>query len=217
MCLFVMAGCKKSPKPPKAAQLLYPLKSSECTTGVNVSGTNTSEVEFKWNAAKRATYYELSYTNLNTNDTQKTSSAQTSLKVVLEKGVPYSWFVVSQSNEVDETAASEIWHFYNAGSINSYAPFPADIISPNSGETVLMDLNNEVQLEWEGTDLDDDILEYDVYFSANNPPTLLSTLASSTTSLKVSVAPNTVYYWKVVTKDAAGHSSDSGVYEFKVN
>lgn len=217
-CLIMCFSCKKEPKSPKAVQLVYPLKSSECNTGVDVSGTNTSEVEFRWDVSKYTDLYELRYTNLNTNTSQIVPSSENKIKVVLEKGAPYSWFVTSKNDEVNETATSEIWHFYNAGAIASYAPFPAELISPKSGQTVFKDLNNEIELEWLGSDLDDNITEYDIYFSTVNPPTsIIATKASSTTTEKVSVNSNTVYYWKVVTKDAKNHSSDSGIYEFKVN
>jgi len=37
-----------------------------------------------------------------------------------------------------------------------------------------------------------------------------------TEELKVSVAFDTVYYWQIVTIDAAGNTSTSGVYSFRV-
>jgi len=72
-------------------------------------------------------------------------------------------------------------------------------------------------LDWSGADVDDDISEYNVYFSLTNPPeALLATLDKDNTSINTSVASNTVYFWRVVTTDEEGNSSDSGVYEFKV-
>jgi len=218
LCFFaLLVCCKKSPKPPKAAQLVYPLQNSECTTGVDVAHTDNSEVEFKWDASSRTDFYELKVTNLSTNLTQTHTTAQTSLKVVLEKGLGYSWFVTSKSDELSETAASTIWKFYNAGVETTYPPFPAEIITPKSGQTVFKDLNNEIKLEWSGTDVDDDLIGYEVYLSSTTPPTVL--VASSdpeNNEVKVSVLAATIYYWKVITTDAEGNSSDSGIYEFKV-
>ncbi len=217
-CLVLLAACcKKSPKPPTAAQLVYPLKSSECTTGVDVSNTNTSEVEFKWNASSRTDLYELKITNLSTNLTQTLTTTQTTLKVVLQKGLAYSWFVTSKSSELSETAASDIWKFYNAGTETTYPPFSAEIIAPKSGQTVFKDLNNEIKLEWSAVDVDDDLAEYKVYFSSTTPPSvLIATNTPENTTTKVSVSANTVYYWKVLVKDAEGNTSDSGIYQFKV-
>ncbi|BAO76769.1 predicted protein [Winogradskyella sp. PG-2] len=70
-------------------------------------------------------------------------------------------------------------------------------------------------MQWNGSDVDNDIVNYDIYFGVNNPPSINSS-GISADQLTVSVAPNTIYYWNVVTKDAAGNTSESGVYQFRV-
>ncbi|PKB42214.1 hypothetical protein AX016_0377 [Cellulophaga sp. RHA19] len=216
VCLLALSCSKSSPKPPTTPELLFPLKSSECTTGVTLGTTNTSEVELAWNASARTDLYEVKITNLNTNLTQTLSTTTTKQKVVLDKGVAYSWFVTAKNDEVSETTASEIWKFYNAGSQTTYPPFAAEIISPKSGQTVFKDTNNDVALEWLAEDVDNDIANYKVYFGTTTPPSgLLATNAPNNTTVKVGVVINTVYYWKVVTTDAEGNASDSGVYQFK--
>lgn len=217
-CFVLLVCCKKSPKPPKASQLVYPLQNSECTTGIDIANTDNSEVEFKWGASSRTDYYELKITNLSTNLTQTLTTAQTSLKVVLEKGLAYSWFVISKSDELSETAASDIWKFYNAGVETTYPPFPSEIIAPKSGQTVFKDLNNEIKLEWSAVDIDNDLMGYTVYLSSTSPPSILvATNSSENREAKVSVAAATVYYWKVIATDAEGNTSDSGIYEFRVH
>jgi hypothetical protein len=65
--------------------------------------------------------------------------------------------------------------------------------------------------------VDNDIAGYDVYFGANPSPALYQgNLAPTVTTLSVTVTTNT-YYWKVITKDGKGNSSDSGVFKFVVN
>jgi hypothetical protein len=84
-------------------------------------------------------------------------------------------------------------------------------------ENVFKDVNNEITLSWSASDLDDDILEYEVYVSVETPPgNLIGTLPEDETTLKVSVAPNTVYYWSVITIDEEGNATNSGIYSFKV-
>ena len=74
----------------------------------------------------------------------------------------------------------------------------------------------KITLDWAGTDVDDDIVSYNIYFSTGASPALvMSNLTPS--FFDVSVAPNNTYYWKVITKDAKGNTSDSGVYQVKVN
>lgn len=217
--LFVtITSCKKknSPKPPGQVQLIFPDRNSECTTGQSLNA-ETSQVEFRWGEGANVQTYELRVTNINTGTVQTITTASTSARLPIAKGEPFSWFVRSKNNEVPETVSSEIWNFYNAGSITTFAPFPADILSPRMSENVFKDVNNEITLSWSASDLDDDILEYEVYVSVETPPgNLIGTLPEDETTLKVSVAPNTVYYWSVITIDEEGNGTNSGIYSFKV-
>ncbi|MDO1513269.1 hypothetical protein Q2T41_11435 [Maribacter confluentis] len=219
LCLMLsFTGCKKkrSPQPPEAVLLLFPEQNSECTTGVSL-GEEKSQVEFNWSAADNTETYELRVTNTETGTVQTIISANTSATLPLEKGKQYSWLVRSKNSQVEQTVSSEIWHFYNAGSNTTFAPFPATIVSPASSENVFKDLNNEVVLSWSASDLDNDIVNYEVYFSVETPPTdLIRSLQPSVNSIKVSVASDTVYYWSVVVIDAEGNKSNSGIYNFKV-
>ncbi len=214
----LLIGCKKksNPKPPESATLVFPNKNSECTTGSDLNQT-TSEVEFKWMASDHTETYELRVTNLNNNITQTISTAAISAKLPITKGEPFSWFVRSKNTKVTETAVSETWRFYNAGSQTTYAPFPAEAVEPKSGTSIFKDINNEVTLEWYGSDIENDIEGYEVYFSTTTPPeTLIASPSFNVNSEKVSVTSNTEYYWKVITKDSEGNSSESGIFVFKV-
>jgi hypothetical protein len=217
-CLFlVFSACKKkrAPKPPEAVQLIFPERNSECTEGANLSAT-TTEVTFQWQAADNTDTYELRVTNNNTRTVQTISTRTTSAKLPIAKGESFSWLVRSKNDEVQQTVSSELWNFYNQGSVTTYAPFPADIIAPRMSENVFKDLNNEVELNWSASDLDNDIEAIDVYFSVETPPNnLVQTLSASATSLKVSVTSNTVYYWSVVVRDASGNATNSGIFSFK--
>ena len=212
---FILGCGKDDPKPPSAATLVFPLQDSECTTGVDV-GANTSEVEFQWQQAANTETYELRVTHLIESTTITRTTTNTSSIVPLEKGAPYSWFVISKNTATMEEPASTTWRFYNAGSEETYAPFPATILSPASGATVARDTNGEVSLQWSGTDVDNDIANYEVYLSTADPPaTLVGSPSVSVTQLSIAVDANTIYYWKVITRDREGNTSDSGVYSFR--
>ena len=221
LLLFVgvlLIGCKKKsdPKPPEAAILVFPNKNSECTTGRDLNET-TSEIEFKWMASDHTESYELRVTNLNTNITQTIITANNSAKLPIAKGEPFSWIVRSRNTKVSETTFSDAWNFYNAGFQTTYAPFPAEVITPKNGTSIFKDINNEVALEWSGADFENDIVGYEVYFSTTNPPeTIIASLSSDMNSEKVSVTSDTTYYWKILTMDGEGNISDSGVFTFKV-
>lgn len=214
--LFGCGGNDDPPAKPERALLVFPQKDSECTTGVNIDDMS-SRVEFSWQSSNHTEIYELRVTNLNTSVTQTISTGSLSAKLPLQKGAPYSWFVTSKNSQVTETATSEVWRFYNSGFVTTYPPFPAEIISPKSGASVFKDINNEITLEWSGADVDEDLMGYEIYFSTEDPPTnLVGSATKDITTLKVSVLSNKVYYWQVISKDKAGNTSDSGIYEFKV-
>ena len=196
--------------------MVFPNKNSECTTGRDLNET-TSEIEFKWMASDHTESYELRVTNLNTNITQTIITANNSAKLPIAKGEPFSWIVRSRNTKVSETTFSDAWNFYNAGFQTTYAPFPAEVITPKNGTSIFKDINNEVALEWSGADIENDIVGYEVYFSTTNPPeTIIASLSSDMNSEKVSVTSDTTYYWKILTMDGEGNISDSGVFTFKV-
>lgn len=214
---LVFTSCKKkrAPNPPEAVQLIFPERNSECTEGPSL-GANATEVTFRWQAADHTDTYELRVTNTNTRTVQTISTTTTSAKLPLTKGEPFSWLVRSKNEEVEQTVSSEVWNFYNQGSRTSFAPFPADIIAPAMSQNVFRDINNEVALVWSAADLDNDIDAIAVYFSTETPPNaLVETLGRNATSLKVSVAANTVYYWRVEVRDREGNTTDSGIFSFK--
>ena len=214
--LIVFTGCgKDDPKPPSVVQLVFPLQDSECTTGVVISPT-TSEVEFQWQESVNTDTYELRVTHLLDNTTITRTTTNTSSVVQLEQGAPYSWFVISKNMATQEEPQSATWRFYNAGSESTYAPFPATILSPDSGSSVARDTNGEVLLQWSATDIDNDIANFEVYLSTANPPeTLVGSPSVSINQLSVAVDADTIYFWKVITRDREGNTSDSGVYSFR--
>ena len=216
--LILATGCRKKdpPKPPEAALLIFPNKNSECTVGTDI-GPTTREVDFRWQAANNTETYELRVTNTNTNTTQTISTRAVSAKLPLEKGAPFSWVVISKNSMVPNTVSSATWLFYNAGSETTYPPFPAEIIAPEIGSSIFKDINNEVKLEWSASDIDNDIEKFEIYLDTLSPPAnLLASPTAGTTEQKASVAAGTVYYWRVVTIDLEGNTSDSGVFDFRV-
>ena len=154
--------------------------------------------------------------NLNTNIPQTINTASTFASVSINKGTPYSWSVTSLNSQSSQSATSETWLFYNAGSQTTYAPFPAQLENPVSGSTISPNASNEVVLDWQGADVENDITGYEVFFSDQNPPTVsLGTLDQLTSQISVGVSDNTVYFWSVITTDSEGNTSNSGVFEFK--
>lgn len=198
--------------PPSAATLAFPEQNSECTTGSNLTSTE-STIVFNWNDANNATSYQLFVKNLNTQNTQNYTSNVSERSVTILRGTPYSWYVVSK-NSGTETAQSPTWKFYNAGeATTSYAPFPAELVAP--GLSAMLSTTTSTTLEWKGEDVDNDIASYDVFFGTANPPATKETTTSST-SASVSVSSGNTYYWRIVTHDDQNNNSESQVFQFSV-
>ena len=214
----ILLSCSKDspPKPPEAALLVFPERNSECITGVDIND-QTSQVEFRWQESKFTDSYELTVTNMNTGNTQAVTTTTLSALRPLDKGALYRWNVRTRNEKTENVATSETWFFYNAGSETTYAPFPAEIVAPASGASVIRDINNEITLEWSGADIDNDLEGFDILLDTANPPTtLVASPSVSLNSITVGVAEDTVYYWKVISRDREGNTSDSGVFSFRV-
>ncbi|GGZ80203.1 hypothetical protein [Algibacter mikhailovii] len=199
--------------PPNAATLVFPQENSECTEGSNLTSTE-STILFNWNDADHATSYKIYVKNLETQTTANYSSDVSEKSVTLLRGTPYSWYVVSE-NSGTETANSATWKFYNAGeAASSYAPFPAEIISPIYDQMFDAATVN-VTLEWTGEDVDNDIKEFTILLGTDtNPSTEVGTTNNNT--LAVAVTSGNSYYWQVITTDEENNSSESQVYKFNI-
>ena len=216
--IILLFACKDTigPAKPTEVDLIFPFENSECNIGTDSTETE-STVMFEWHAARNTDEYELNLKNLSTGDSTAHATTGLNLSIRLKRATPYAWYIVSKSNLTEITAQSAIWKFYNAGvGITSYAPFPAEIVSPKMAETITTTAN-VISLIWNGGDVDNDIVGYDVYFGTTNALGIIENDLQESTLNNVAVSPNTVYYWKIITKDAHGNSSDSGVYQFKVN
>lgn len=219
--LTVISACggkKQAPIPdPSAAILNAPLNNEACVTGVVLSDTE-SKIKLMWTAAANSESYEVRITNLLTKAEQTESTTSTSAEITLKRNTPYSWFVTSKSSKTATTAKSAIWKFYNPGlGASSFPPYPAEIVSPTMGQAVIPNAG-KITFQWKGSDADNDLVNYDVYLgTSSNNVTLIKSQQTTTSLTDVSVNANMTYYWKVISRDGKGNTSDSGLYEFKSN
>ncbi len=202
---------------PVNALLTLPSQNAVCTTGTITSATE-STVLFTWNASANTNSYDLNLKNLLTSTTTVQNTASTQLNVTLLRNTPYSWYIVSKSSTTAATAQSDVWKFYNAGpGTVTYSPFPAEIISPTYAQSVTI-TTGMVNLTWQGSSVNPGtIAAYDVYFGTTTVPALLKSGVTDSFLNAVSVTSKTTYYWKVITKDILGNTSDSGIFQFSVN
>jgi len=219
--LIGLTGCpggKDDPSPietgePGSVALIFPENNTECTEGVVLNDVQ-STVVFQWQAAENVDTYEVSLRNLETGILGTANSNTNELAIVLDRGAPYEWFVTSKKTGSTSAPKSATWRFYNQGpGVENYAPFPAEAVSPTRGQTITS--VGTIQLEWSGSDVDNDIVEYEVLFDTNaNPTSILGTTAQS--AIETTVSSGQTYYWRVFTKDASGSISQSDIFNFVV-
>ena len=80
-------------------------------------------------------------------------------------------------------------------------------------------VNNLITLSWTTSDVDGDLLKFEVYLDDNDASTLIESIdyVEDNTSIEIEVQNNTKYYWKIISIDANGNQSNSGVYAFRTN
>lgn len=189
--------------------LLTPGKDTACLPGAVVTDSTTT-VTFTWKAGEHVDSYVLTVKNLVSQVVSRSTFTATHGEVVLKRDTPYSWFVAAKNGDVSDTAVSELWKFYVPGAAtSSYAPFPATLVSAvvSSGK---------VTLQWAGSDVDNDIVGYDVYLGTTATPGVFKKDVTGTSLADVAVTAGSTYYWKVVTKDKVGNVSVSEIFNFTV-
>ena len=202
---------------PGKSTLVAPENNKTCETGSSISDTQ-SQIEFTWTVTLNTDSYDLTVTDLNTISTiNKTGLTSAASLADLDKGVPYSWYVISKNSASSKTTNSDTWKFYVAGKgIVNYAPFTAELKTPKSGATVARDGFGKVKFTWDGSDPDaGDTLKYTLYVDKidgkQTPPSSQTDIDGET--LEVELEATTAYYWRVKTSDGV-NSSFSNILTF---
>lgn len=194
-----------------AVSLIFPENNSECTEGAVVNNDH-STITFQWQSTQ-AESYEVFVKNLTTNLTANTTFTANEGPITLERGTAYEWYVVAKAGG-EENGKSDTWRFYNAGvGTENYAPFPAVAVNPQRGQSV--NATSNVNLQWQGNDVDGDITGYEVFFGTSEQ-TLTGIGSTAQSSMSANVVSGQTYYWRVVTRDGAGNTSQSELFDFRV-
>jgi len=210
-----------------APSLVFPENNSVCTEAKDLTGNQgdpnrTYTISFRWTGVV-GDKYELSLENQadNTVRTENITAANTNVVLDVNQIIPganYTWKVTASKDGTTDTAASTEQTFTAAGiAAISFVPQAATPNNPLQNAS-LPSTTTMVALDWSAADDDNDITAYDVYFGEDNPPaTLVETITDNTvTTRDVTVTSNTLYFWRIVTKDAAGNESGSAVFKFAV-
>ena len=215
--LLMLMACEKEVIPdPEPVLLLGPENNNNCTTAIGVS-EQQSQVEFSWQESLHTDEYKLVVRDILTNVDQKKQTLRLSSSIILENGKQYSWWVNSSSLQTENISKSQVWTFYIEGlPTSSHFPFPAKLLSPDNNAQVSLE-NGVLTLRWEAVDLDNDVVDYDVYLGSD-PDDLEMALENLTTnSISAILSPDRYYYWKVATRDEQGNVSHSNIMTFRTS
>ena len=201
----------------ESAKLVLPLNNESCTFGTIIG--NKALVDFVWNKSKNTDQYDLIINNLDGVEYFKVERiVENTLSVPLERGAAYSWKVTSRNRKSPITSDSETWKFYLAadGELNS-SPYPAELISPSSGEIINIPQGN-FRFSWNSVDPDGDNIFYTLFVDEvdgnQEPPNAQKNI--SQTELTINLEKNKVYYWKVLASDGV-NTSVSQTHSFRTS
>ena len=112
---------------------------------------------------------------------------------------------------------SEVWSFYIEGiEQQTHIPFPAQLKTPLEGQIVISS-SGQINLEWLGSDLDNDIAYYQIYLGTNPNRLQLFQDNLSIPNYSVNLSVDETYYWKIVTVDRNGNKSESVIQTFRIS
>jgi len=208
------SGGSDAPPPNKAPSiptLVYPSNSLLC-----ISNT----VDFSWNSSVDPEGDIVTYEIMLAKDSQFTQGVQTknsaglTTSFTLEKGTAYYWKVKAVDSKTLASEYTSQWGFYTEGvGIINYAPFVATLVKPAINTSIS---GTSVDLEWTATDIDNDVLKYDIYLGTSTTlttPTVLDNTLKTYT--KTGLTPGTTYYWRIDVKDTKGEKTIGQLWSFK--
>ena len=209
----LLCTCSKSSIPePDSALLTTPENRNTC---VPLSTTATQGVvNFGWEEAQNTDSYEVFVRN-NITQTEKRKSADlTSTTITLDRGAPYSWWVVSSSEASPVNTKSEVWTFYlEALQQVTFLPFSAQLNNPQDEQEVTLS-SGEVNLQWTASDLDNDIAYYQVYVGTVAAQMSLVQDNQIISSYSALLDVGQTYFWQIITIDQRGNKSQSAIQSF---
>jgi hypothetical protein len=216
LSLILIWSCGSEPIPePQATVLIAPADLNECTTALVLSETER-QVKFQWTLALNTDSYELVVVNTLTNARYEKTSSLLTESIVLTSGASYRWYVNSKSLLSSAVGKSSVRQFYLEGSQDeSYLPFPAVLLRPENQSIVDLESSGDFLFDWEGYDLDEDIVSYAVYLGKTEDNLDLVQEGLTVSQLSLSLDTGERYFWQIITLDSEGNTSKSEVYSFQ--
>ncbi|MCM8568913.1 hypothetical protein NE848_05960 [Gramella jeungdoensis] len=201
---------EESNLPPTSPTLISPVNNLLCTDEV---------LNFEWNISSDpeddAIQYEIEIgTDQQFSDLymEKSISGQ-STEVELNSFENYYWRVRAKDIKGNVSEFSEVRTLSTDGEAETnHLPGSPELISPENGTKIS---DNDIELSWDCTDLDDDSLTFDLYLGTSENPDIKEQNLEGYSIIISSLPPNT-YYWKVNAKDGNGGIAEGQLWNFEV-
>ena len=182
----------------------------------------SNSINFEWTASTDAENNPILYQLQIATDnlfTQIVNTAEVSAPthtVTLEKGKAYYWRVKATDSKGAASAYSTVYSLFTEGTaVTNHAPFLPQLVAPVANSIIT---GTTTTLKWTGSDVDvNDVLTYDVYLGTTATPTTKVVDNKTVTSYDATLLPATIYYWKVVVRDAKGAETQGQVWSFRTN
>ena len=215
LIIFISFQCSKDKiLEPDSVFLISPNNQDNCSSST-ILDESKSQVDFNWTEGLNADQYEIIVENQSNNLQIKKTSLKNNISLILERGINYSWWIISRSNKSSITAKSLTWQFYLEGpSILEHIPFSAVLLTPENQEEINLNDQNRYILKWRGNDLDDDIDYYSLYLGNSIDEVNIIENNIKNQQVELELLKQKTYYWKILTIDLKGNNSSSQIYSF---
>lgn len=174
-----------------------------------------TEITLRWNASdpdNDTLRFDVLIGTVNPPTTVVTSNQLQRVHYIpkLDSNTTYYWQVIARDGR-GGVASSPIWRFRTEAANENKPPTqPGSPVPANMAVNVA----SPVQLSWSASDPDQDALSFDVYFGTTETPSLVGEGLQATTLARTNLAPNSVYYWRVVARDNHGGSTSGPLWRF---
>ncbi len=142
-----------------------------------------------------------------TDPPQSVSQGQTDTTYSLS-GLDYNQLYYWQVVAVDDYGNSIDGQLWNLTTVVNQAPSPPDPL-PIDGA---IDQQIDLELSWTSTDVEGDLLTYDVYFGTADPPDLVASDIDTAIYDPEMLIFSQTYFWKIVVEDSYGNVTEGDVW-----
>lgn len=178
-----------------------------------------NELNFKWSSSTDPEGDEVSYLFELAEDSDfsemyfETEISNSTISKEVPKGKNFYWRVRAKDDKNNYSTYSSTRNFYTeAEQTSNSLPSVPQLVTPDNS-SVIAEL--EIELQWEATDEDEDLLRYDLYFGTSSSPVLIEENLEKNSYSINNLSPSTTYYWHIKVRDENSGVAIGQVWSFE--